>query len=49
MLSQRTVEKSAKSVVTRRLTPTASAFAKRYTNMSTNAFALYFSARLVGM
>ena len=41
-------EKARKYVVMPRLTSTAIAFAKRWTNMSMNAFALYFSSLVVG-
>jgi hypothetical protein len=46
--SQRTAAKSSNQVVSARLTPPASAFANRCTNMSMNALALYFSSRVVG-
>ena len=47
--SQRRLSKSWKNVVIARLTPTAIALAKRCTNMSMNAFALYFSSVVVGV
>ena len=46
--SHRMLENSANAAVIPRLITTASAFAKRCTNMSMNAFALYFSSRVVG-
>ncbi len=46
--SQRTLAKSWNHAPIARLTPTASALAARWTNMSMNAFALYFSSADVG-